>query len=130
MKRGIWRIAGYGSIGIIGLVAAIGVAGAQTCDPRWPTVQFARDDLQRAATEGDLPTAQDYADRTRREFNHLAELSTRCGCTDAAAQFEAAAKQIRPAVGAESRRALRDIAVAVKPVLDAGLAKLQECGRR
>lgn len=109
---------------------AIGVAEAQTCDPRWPTVQFARDNMQRAASEGDLPTALDYAERARRQFDHLAELSTRCGCDAAADKFEEAAKRIRPAQEADSRKALREVVGATRPSFDAGMQLLQECARR
>lgn len=129
MEQGIWQ-GGRKVIGMVGLICAIGVAAAQTCDLRSPAVQFARDDLQRAATEGDLPTALDYADRARREFNHLADLATRCGCTAAVEKFEAAAKQIRAAQDADSRKSLREVIGATKPIFDAALQQLQECGRR
>lgn len=124
MKRRVLRSA------VFGLIAAAGIAEAQTCDPRWPAVQFVRDDLQRAASEGDLPTAQDYADRARREFDHLAGLATRCGCVGAVAKFEDAARQIRRAQDAESRRDLREVIGATRPIFDAALLQLQECGRR
>lgn len=130
MKKPIGRRGGAKLVTLLGLFAAVGVAVAQTCDMRWPAVQFARDNLQRVATEGDLPTALDYADRARREFNHLAELATRCGCTAAAERFTEAAKLIRPAQDADSRRALREVAAATKPALEAGLAQLRECAQR
>lgn len=128
MGEKLLRIALVGTVGLCALAA--GGVRAQTCDPRWPAVQFARDDLQRAAGEGDLPTAQDYADRARREFNHLAELSMRCGCSAAASAFGQAAEQIRPAQDADSRRALREVVGVTRPAFDAALAQLRACGRR
>lgn len=130
MKKQNWPRRGLELATTLGLAAALGVAAAQTCDVRWPAVQFARDNVQRAATEGDLPTALDYADRARREFNHLADLSTRCGCTAATERFEEAAKLIRPAQDADSRRALREVIANAKPAFDAGLDQLRECGKR
>lgn len=124
MKLGVLRCTA------IGLALLAGIAQAQTCDLRSPPVQFARDDLQRAATEGDLPTALDYADRARREFNHLADLATRCGCSAAIEKFEAAAKQIRAAQDADSRKGLREVVGGTKPIFDAALQQLQECARR
>ncbi|MCK7481385.1 MAG: hypothetical protein M0C28_32505 [Candidatus Moduliflexus flocculans] len=59
---------------------------AQRCDARPPQSQFAREDLRRAATEGDLATAQDFADRARRGLDRLAGVAARCACAPAQAK--------------------------------------------
>lgn len=118
------------AIAMLAAIAAAGWAGAQTCDLRGPPIQFAREDLQRAANEGDLPTAQDYADRARREFDHLATSASRCGCRLATTKFEEAATQIRRTQEAESRKDLREVIARTRPLFEAALAELRECGRR
>lgn len=113
-----------------GVTLLIRPAAAEICDSRWPQLQFARDDLQRAATEGDLASAQDFADRARREFDHLATLANRCGCPPAATQFEDLARRVRQTQDAESRKDLRDMINATKPLLEAALGQLQDCRKR
>jgi hypothetical protein len=105
-------------------------AYAQDCDARWPQLQFARDDLQRAATEGDLPSAQDYADRARRRFDNLATLATRCECPSAASKFEEATADMRRAQEAESRKDLREAASSARTRFEAAQAQLQSCRKR
>ena len=114
----------------LGMTLLIDPAVAEICDSRWPQLQFARDDLQRAANEGDLASAQDFADRARREFDHLATLADRCGCSPAATQFEGLARQIRQTQDAESRKELREMINAAKPLLEAALGQLQDCRKR
>lgn len=129
MRRGVLRKAMLRSIGGIAmLLAAEGAWAQDSCNPRWPTVQFVRDDLQRASREGDLPSALDYADRARRDLEQLANLSTRCACPAAAAKFSEAARLLRPAQAAESRKALREVIGGVRPVFDQGMEQLLACG--
>jgi hypothetical protein len=103
------------------------VAFALACDARAPHVQFARDNLRRAASEGDLPTAQDYADRARRQMEQLARGAERCGCPVAQPVFEAAAAELRKARDAESRRQVRDIVARVQPRFEEAMAALRAC---
>lgn len=118
-------------MGMIALAAALvmpaGPAAAQGCDTRWPQLQFARDDMQRAGNEGDLASAQDYADRARRGSDHLAALATRCECAPAAAKFEETAAALRRAQDVDSRKDLRDVINGAKSLFQAAQAQLQEC---
>lgn len=114
----------------IGMMALTGTAMAQICDTRWPQLQFARDDLQRAAGEGDLASAQDFADRARREFDQLAALAIRCGCPPAASAFEEANVRIRRAQEAESRKDLREIINNAKATFEGALPQLESCRKR
>lgn len=128
MKSGTisrWRAAAVA----LGLVAAAGAAAAQGCDTRSPQIQFARDNLQRALTEADVPTAHDYADRARREFEHLAGVAERCACAAARARFEEAARLIRPVQDRETRREVREIVAGVRPVFAAAVEELRACAR-
>lgn len=117
---------------ILAMIALMGPAApalAQTCDTRSAQVQFARDNLQRAAIEGDLASAQDFADRARREFDNLAGQATRCGCAPAVAKFAEAAAHIRRTQEAESRQALREIVVSARSLFEAALAVMQDCAK-
>lgn len=105
-------------------------SSAQNCDARWPQLQFVRDDLQRATNEGDLASAQDYADRARRGFDHLAALAGRCDCPPAASKFEEAAVGIRRAQDADSRKDLREIINDAKAAFDTAQGRLQDCRKR
>ena len=107
-----------------------GTARGEACDARWPQVQFARDNLQRVLTEADFSIAQDYAERTRREFKHLAVLSERCDCTGAQTKFEAAAAKVHAALDSESRKDLREAIKQAQPPFDEGMKQLRECSRR
>lgn len=129
MRREVLRKAMLGSIGGLALLlAAQGGVAQEACNPRWPTVQFVRDDLQRASREGDLPSALDYADRARRGLEHLAKLSARCACPAAAGQFDEAARRLRPAQAADSRAKLREVVGGVRPLFDQGMERLVACG--
>lgn len=111
-------------------LAFAGQVAAQTCDPRWPQVQFVQDNLQRISTEGDMPTARDYADRSRRQLDHLAGLATRCSCPAAAQKFaEAAALAVR-AQDIDARKAMRELVAQVRPPFEAAQAALRDCARR
>lgn len=109
---------------------SLGPAIAQNCDARWPQLQFARDDLQRATNEGDLASAQDYADRARRRFDNLAALAARCDCPSAASKFEEAAAGMRRAQDAESRKELRETATGARTLFEAAQTQLQSCRKR
>lgn len=109
---------------------SVGPAMAQDCDARSPQLQFAREDLQRAANEGDLASAQDYADRARRRFDNLATLAARCDCPSAASKFEAAAAGMRRAQDAESRKELRETAIEARALFEAAQTQLQSCRKR
>jgi hypothetical protein len=111
------------------LCAVTAPAQAQRCDPRPPQSQFAREDLRRAATEGDLATAQDFADRARRGLDQLAGVATRCACAPAQAKFEAASAQVRHARDAESRRELRDVITGAVPMFDGAMLELRNCAK-
>ena len=111
------------------LCAVTAPAQAQRCDARPPQSQFAREDLRRAVTEGDLATAQDYADRARRGLDQLAGVATRCGCAVAQAKFEATSAQVRHARDAESRRELRDVITAAVPMFDDAMMELRNCAK-
>lgn len=111
-------------------ILSIGQAAAQDCHARWPQIQYARDDLQRAFTEGDLASAQDYADRARRRFDNLAVQAARCECPPAAARFEEAAAGLRRAQEAESRKELREVAAGAKAMFEAAQAQLEGCRKR
>lgn len=121
---------GTAAILIMGMMVLAGPSAAQVCDSRWPQLQFARDDLQRAASEGDLASAQDFADRARREFDQLASLSIRCGCRPAASIFEDASVRIRQAQDAESRKDLREIINSAKTTFDGAQPQLEACRKR
>jgi hypothetical protein len=109
---------------------AAGWVQAQTCDARSPQTQYARENLQRVLTEADFPIAQDYAERTRRELNHLSVQSARCDCAAAQAKFDAAAAKVHLALDAESRKELREaIKLAVLP-FDEAMKQLKECAKR
>lgn len=114
----------------LAMASLLGPATAQDCDARWPQLQFVRDDLQRAANEGDLASAQDYADRARRRFDNLATLATRCECPSAASKFEEAATDMRHAQDAESRKDLRSAASEARTRFEAAQAQLQNCRKR
>jgi hypothetical protein len=111
------------------LCAVTAPALAQRCDARPPQSQFAREDLRRAVSEGDLATAQDYADRARRGLDQLAGVATRCGCAVAQAKFEATSAQVRHARDAESRRELRDVITAAVPMFDDAMMELRNCAK-
>lgn len=115
-------------LGAAALSASVS-AYAQPCDSRPPQSQFARDDLRRAVTEGDLATAHDYADRARRGLDQLAGVATRCGCAAAGTKFEAASAQVRRARDAESRRELRDAGNQAVPLLDEAMLELRKCAK-
>ncbi|MBS1191669.1 MAG: hypothetical protein H6R10_3461 [Rhodocyclaceae bacterium] len=127
--RGQRKIAAF-VMATAALATAAGHCEAQPCDSRWSQVQFARDDLQRAASEGDLASAQDFADRARREFNHLATLAGGCGCGPAEAKFDAVASEVRHAQDAESRKELRETIGRAKALFDEAQALLRECRKR
>lgn len=125
------RANGWNSLWVTAIAATLwsSQAAAQDCDARWPQLQFARDDLQRAATEGDLASALDYADRARRRFDSLATQAARCECPPAAAKFEEAAVGMRRAQNAESRKELREVTSGAKTTFEAAQAQLQDCGK-
>lgn len=108
-------------------LAAPSLALSQACDPRAPHAQFARDNLRRATAEGDLATAQDYADRARRQMEQLARGAERCGCTSAQPHFAAAAAELRKARDAESRRQLREVVGRAQPLFDGAMSDLRGC---
>ncbi len=116
-----------GGMVLAAALSAPAFAFALSCDARAPHIQFARDNLRRAASEGDLPTAQDYADRARRQLEQLARGAERCGCAPAQPRFEAAAAQLRKARDAESRRQVRDIVGRVLPQFEEAMAVLRGC---
>lgn len=132
LNRGAGRQARPGAALALAIAIALPIspAAAEICDGRWPQLQFARDDLQRAVSEGDLASAQDFAERARREFDQLATLATRCGCPPAATQFEGLARHVRQIQDAESRKELREMINAAKPLLEAALGQLQDCRKR
>ena len=119
-----------GMLVLAAMMALAGPAAAQGCDARWPQLQFARDDMQRAGSEGDLASAQDYADRARRGSDHLAALSTRCDCAPAAAKFEETAAALRRAQDVDSRKDLREVVSGAKALFQAAQTQLQECRKR
>lgn len=112
---------------LVSLLSAPTVVRAVACDPRAPHVQIARDNLRRAASEGDLATAQDYADRARRQMEQLARGAERCGCDAAKPLFETAAAELRKARDSESRRDLRDAVGRMLPRFEAALDTLRRC---
>jgi len=111
------------------LCAVTAPAQAQRCDARPPQSQFAREDLRRAVTEGDLATAQDFADRARRGLDQLAGVAARCACAPAQSKFEAASAQVRRARDAESRRELRDVVTGAAPMFDDAMLELRNCAK-
>ena len=111
------------------LCALTAPALAQRCDARPPQSQFARDDLRRAVVEGDLATAQDFADRARRGLDQLAGVAARCACAPAQSKFEAASAQVRRARDLESRRELRQVVTGAVPMFDDAMLELRHCGK-
>jgi hypothetical protein len=112
------------------LLALAGAAQAQQCDPRLPQVAFVQENLQRAATEGDLPTAQDFADRSRRQMDQLAGAARRCGCATAQTKFEELTLELRRAQGIEARKELRELIGRTKLGVGDAVAALKSCADR
>lgn len=111
------------------LLALLPVAGgAQTCDIQPTQAQMVQANFQRIAKEGDFASALDYAERARRGLDQLGAQARRCGCESAQAGFEAAAKEMRAARLAESRKALRDLVERVSKQFDAAMAEQRKCG--
>jgi ATP/maltotriose-dependent transcriptional regulator MalT len=109
-------------------LAARAEAAAQGCDARPQQSQFVQANFQRIAIEGDLASAQDFADRARRGLDQLASEARRCGCEAAQTRFEAAAAQMRLARSAESRKALREVTQQAVTQFDAAMAEQRKCG--
>lgn len=111
---------------LIALLPAAAVG--QTCDIQPTQAQMVQANFQRIAKEGDFASAQDYAERARRGLDQLGAQARRCGCDAAQAGFEAAAKAMRAARLAESRKALRDVAERVAKQFDDAMAEQRKCG--
>ena len=105
-------------------------AHAQVCDARSSLSQITRENLQRAATDGDFPTAQDYSDRGRRNLDQLAATAGRCDCPAAQSRFEAAATVMRRTPDTENRKDLRAVVTQATATFDDGMGKLKECAKR
>jgi len=103
-------------------------AGAQTCDIQPTQAQMVQANFQRIAKEGDFASALDYAERARRGLDQLGAQARRCGCEAAQAGFEAAAKEMRNARVAESRKALRELVERVSQQFDGAMAEQRKCG--
>lgn len=103
-------------------------AAAQGCDARPPQSQFVQANFQRIAIEGDIATAQDFADRARRGLDQLASEARRCGCEAAQTNFEEAAARMRLARSAESRKNLREVTQQAVTQFDAAMAEQRKCG--
>lgn len=115
---------------LLALVCVHSPARAQACDPRSSQSQITRENLLRASMDGDFPTAQDYADRGRRNLDQLAATAGRCDCPAAQARFEAAAGVARRALDTDNRKDLRAVATQAIAAFEDGMAKLKECARR
>lgn len=112
------------------LIALASGSRAQVCDPRSSQSQIAREDLHRAAVDGDFPTAQDYADRGRREMDQLTVSADRCACPAARAYFEAASKLARESLEVDNRRDLRLLVGQAERAFEEAMTRLKECSRR
>lgn len=119
----------WGAIWLLLSTALIGAApaAAQSCDARPSQGPFVQANFQRIAKEGDLASAQDFADRARRGLDQLATEARRCGCEAAQTSFEAAAAQMRLARSAESRKALREVTDRAAAQFDAAMAEQRKC---
>ena len=115
---------------ILAALSATGAARAETCDPRWPQIQFVHDGLQRVLKEADFAIAQDYSERVKRELKHLGEMSGRCACPAAKKHFVKAADEAHEALFAESKADLRNSIKRVLPPLDDAIKALKQCARR
>ncbi len=115
---------------LLTLTLASTLVQAQVCDPRSSQSQITRENLLRASKDGDFPTAQDYADRSRRNLDQLAAGSGRCGCPAAQTRFEAAAGIARLALDADKRQDLRTSITQAITAFEDGMGKLKECSRR
>lgn len=115
---------------LLALVCVQSPAQAQVCDPRSSQSQITRENLLRASMDGDFPTAQDYADRGRRNLDQLAASAGRCDCPAAQARFEAAAGVARQSLDADNRKDLRAIVTRAVTAFEDGMGKLKECSRR
>lgn len=103
------------------------LAAAQSCDEQPTQAQMVEANYQRIAKEGDFASAQDFAERARRGLDQLAAQARRCGCEAAQQGFEAAAKEMRRARTAESRKALREIAVRSASLFDGAMREQRRC---
>ncbi|MBL8482229.1 MAG: hypothetical protein JNJ60_08545 [Rhodocyclaceae bacterium] len=90
-------------------------------------LQFVKDGLQRAASEGDLVTAQDYADRVRRLLDQLSTAAVRCDCPPARDKFSAAAAAARRAAEQEQRRDLRTAVADTRTLFDEAYEAFKNC---
>ena len=115
---------------LLTLTLASTLVQAQVCDPRSSLSQITREYLLRASKDGDLPTAQDYADRSRRNLDQLAAGSGRCGCPAAQSRFEAAAGIARLSLDADNRKDLRASITQAITGFEDGMGKLKDCARR
>lgn len=103
---------------------------AQQCDPRMPQINFVQDNLHRVTIEGDLATAQDFADRARRQLDQLAGSARRCGCPPAQAKFEELVLELRRAQRLDNRKELRELAARAKLGFKDGVESLKTCAER
>ena len=111
----------------LALFAFVLPADAQTCDSQPTQAQMVRANFQRVAKEGDFASAQDYAERAQRGLDQLAAQARRCECGAAQIGFETAAREIRRAKLAESRKALREIVERATPLFDAAMVEQRKC---
>lgn len=95
-----------------------------------PQINFVQDNLHRVTIEGDLATAQDFADRARRQLDQLAGSARRCGCPPAQAKFEELVLELRRAQRLDNRKELRELAARVKLGFKDGVESLKTCAER
>lgn len=98
------------------------------CEIRPQHINYLREDLRRAAIEGDVPTALDFADRGRRELDQLALAAGRCGCTVAQQGFEATSRQLKKLALTEVRAELRAGVKAVQTGSEQAVSLWKACG--
>lgn len=102
-------------------------ARAQSCESRPNQAQMVQANFQRVAKEGDLVSAQDYAERTQRGLEQLAAQARRCGCDAAQRRFEEAAGEMRRAKASDSRKAMSEVATHAAATFDSGMAEQRKC---
>lgn len=107
--------------------AVMPYALAQGCDSNPTQAPMVQANFQRVAKEGDFASALDYAERAQRGLDQLAAQARRCECTTAQTGFEAAAREMRRAKVAESRKVVRDITAKASALFDAAMAEQRKC---
>lgn len=125
------RPAGMPRCSLQGLVLSLVLVGnpvwSQVCDVQPSQASMVLANFQRVLKEGDFASAQDYAERSQRGLDQLANQARRCGCEPARTGFESAAAEMRTARFADSRKALHAVVERATVTFDRAMAEQRRC---